>query len=94
MRRPRTRNVDPPCEPRPRHRVTTIDVTAATDVTAALVMRSIKKFPSQGSVRVLVNVVCTLRAGHDLKLYWRLCRPDVRKFFFSRRVVDNWNSLP
>jgi len=32
--------------------------------------------------------------GHGLKLYKRRCRLDTRKFFFSQRVVNNWNSLP
>jgi len=32
--------------------------------------------------------------GHSLKLYKRHCRLDSRKFFFSQRVVNSWNSLP
>jgi len=32
--------------------------------------------------------------GHSLKLYKRHCRLDVRKFFFTQRVVNIWNSLP
>jgi len=32
--------------------------------------------------------------GHSLKLYKRHCRLDARKFFFSQRVVNSWNSLP
>jgi len=31
--------------------------------------------------------------GHSLKLYKRHCRLDAGKFF-SRRVVNSWNSLP
>jgi len=31
--------------------------------------------------------------GHSLKLYKRHCRLDIRKFFFSQIVVNNWNSL-
>ena len=27
-------------------------------------------------------------------LYKEKCRLDVRKFFFSHRVVDEWNKLP
>ena len=32
--------------------------------------------------------------GHHLKLYKKPCRINVRKFFFSQRDVDVWNSLP
>jgi len=32
--------------------------------------------------------------GHHLKLFKKPCRINVRKFFFSQRVVDVWNSLP
>ena len=32
--------------------------------------------------------------GHNLKLKKKHCRLDVRKFFFSHRVVDFWNDLP
>ena len=32
--------------------------------------------------------------GHSLKLYKRHCRLDSKKFFFSQRVVNSWNSLP
>jgi hypothetical protein len=32
--------------------------------------------------------------GHELKLQKQHCRLDIRKFFFSNRVVDLWNSLP
>jgi len=31
--------------------------------------------------------------GHSLKLYKRHCRLNARKFFFSQRVVNSWNSL-
>jgi len=29
----------------------------------------------------------------DKKLFKRWCRLDIRKFAFSNRLVDNWNSL-
>ena len=34
-----------------------------------------------------------LRA-HNLKIFKHRSRLDVRKFFFSNRVVNDWNSLP
>ena len=33
------------------------------------------------------------RRGHDQKLFKRQLRLDSRKYVFSNRVVDNWNSL-
>ena len=32
--------------------------------------------------------------GHDFKLYKSQVNLDVRKYFFSNRVIDIWNSLP
>src|SRR6218665_943538 len=32
--------------------------------------------------------------GHSLTLYHKPVRLGVRKFFFSQRIVDNWNRLP
>ena len=32
--------------------------------------------------------------GHSAKIYKRRCRLDVRRFFFSERVIDRWNRLP
>ena len=32
--------------------------------------------------------------GHEKKLSKDRSRLDTRKFFFSQRVVNNWNSLP
>ena len=32
--------------------------------------------------------------GHQLKLYKKSCRLNIRKYFFSQRTVSWWNSLP
>ena len=32
--------------------------------------------------------------GHRLKIFKKRSRLDVRKFFYSQRVVEGWNSLP
>ena len=35
----------------------------------------------------------TGRRGHSKKLFKRRSRLDIRKFAFSNRIVDRWNSL-
>ena len=32
--------------------------------------------------------------GHHMKLQKKSSRTDIRKFFFSNRVVNSWNALP
>jgi len=36
----------------------------------------------------------TVTRGHNLKLFVQQSRIDVRKYFFSNRVIQCWNSLP
>ena len=33
------------------------------------------------------------RRGHSRKLFKRRCRLDLKKCFYSNRIVDNWNNL-
>ena len=32
--------------------------------------------------------------GHNFKLFKPQCNMNIRKYFFSHRVIDIWNSLP
>ena len=41
----------------------------------------------------LASLELNLR-GHQLKLYKKSCRLNIRKYFFSQRTVSSWNSLP
>jgi hypothetical protein len=34
------------------------------------------------------------RRGHSMKLFKQQCRLEMRKNFFSQRVVNSWNALP
>ena len=36
----------------------------------------------------------TKTRGHTMKLVKTRTRLDCRKYFFTNRVIDNWNSLP
>jgi len=46
------------------------------------------------SVLFVVNNVDTVTRRHNLKLFGQQSRIDVRKYFFSSRVIQCWNSLP
>ena len=34
------------------------------------------------------------RRGHDYSIYKKQCSKDIRKYFFSQRIVNTWNKLP
>ena len=36
----------------------------------------------------------TATRGHNQKIYKKNCRTNIRKYSFSQRIVDMWNSLP
>ena len=36
----------------------------------------------------------TRTRGHEFKLVKSKVRTDIRKYFFSQRIVDDWNKLP
>jgi len=40
------------------------------------------------------NKVDTVTRGYCLKLFVQHSRIDARKYFFSNRVIQSWNSLP
>ena len=43
---------------------------------------------------VFFKLSSTHLRGHELKIYKPRTQLDVRKYFFSIRVIDVWNSLP
>jgi len=43
---------------------------------------------------LVFNLSSTHLRGHELKLYKPRTKLDVRKYFLSIRVIDEWNSLP
>ena len=36
----------------------------------------------------------TATRGHNQKIYKKNCRTNIRKYNFSQRILDMWNSLP
>ena len=46
------------------------------------------------SALFVVNNVDTVTRGHSHKLFVQQSHIDVRKYFFSNRVIQRWNSLP
>ena len=43
---------------------------------------------------VWFNLSCTGLRGHDYKLFKQTCRLNIRKYFFSQRIIDDLNELP
>ena len=43
---------------------------------------------------ILTGLHSSVTRGHDLCLEKFRSRNDLRKYFFTNRVVNNWNSLP
>ena len=48
---------------------------------------------TESIVNISLNVVGPELVGHNMKIMKRVAKRDVRKDFFSHRVVENWNSL-
>jgi len=46
------------------------------------------------STAISLLMVGTELRGHELKVYKPQVHLDIRKYFFSVRIVDAWNSLP
>jgi len=45
------------------------------------------------SEKLFQKVTTTTLRGHSLKLYKKNSRLNIRKHFFSQRIVDYWNKL-
>ena len=56
------------------------------------VYKFLKGFDNVDSKQFFARADSTTR-GHPLKIKKKVTKSDVRKFFFSARVVDKWNSL-
>ena len=53
--------------------------------------------PYKGLTTIMFSIVLDTMGrtrGHSLKISKQSCLKDIRKYFFSNRVVNRWNSLP
>jgi len=55
------------------------------------IMHQIDDLPSD---EMFIKSRTTRTRGHSLKIYKQHCRLDVRKHFFSQRIINEWNNLP
>jgi len=50
---------------------------------------------SAASLKKMFSLASNSRTrGHSMKIVKSHCRTDIRRFFFSERVINRWNSLP
>ena len=42
----------------------------------------------------LFEINRSITRGHEYKIHKQFCRTNSRKFTFSQRIINDWNSLP
>ncbi|KAK4832788.1 hypothetical protein QYF61_025656 [Mycteria americana] len=56
--------------------------------------RFLRRGSGEGGADIFSLVSSGRMHGDGSKLHWRRCRLDIRKHFFTERVVKHWNRLP